>query len=263
MLPAVIPYFRIPPLRIGPVPIEPFGLLAAAGVYLASVLLVRRARDEKLDPAPLTSFATWALVGGLIGGHLVHVLLYHPEELRSGGILQLFKVWDGLSSTGGVLGGLLGGALFFRRQRLSFSRYGDVIALSVAPGWAVARLGCFAVHDHPGVLTTFPLAVAFPGGARHDLGLDDALLLAAITAVLYAVHRRGALRGSLLALLALLYGTGRFALDFLRARDLPYVDARYFGLTPAQYFCVALVAYGAWALWRRRKGEGKAALDTR
>ena len=66
MLPAVIPYFRIPPLRIGPVPIEPFGLLAAAGVYLASVLLVRRARDEKLDPAPLTSVATWARVGGLI-----------------------------------------------------------------------------------------------------------------------------------------------------------------------------------------------------
>src|SRR5258705_187477 len=133
--------------------------------------IARRDREEGLDPDPLTSFATWALIGGLLGGHLVHLFLYHPEELRAGGVLQVLKFWDGLSSTGGVLGGLAGGALFFRRRRLSFARYGDVIALSVAPGWAVARLGCFAVHDHPGVRTSFPLAVMFPAGPRHHLGL--------------------------------------------------------------------------------------------
>jgi phosphatidylglycerol:prolipoprotein diacylglycerol transferase len=239
----VIPYFQIPPLRIGPLAIQPFGVLAAAGVYLASVLLERRARDEDLDPAPLNGFAIWALVGGVVGGHLVHLFFYHPEELRSFGWLQVLKVWDGLSSTGGVLGGLLAGAAYFRLRNLSFAAYGDVFALSVAPGWAVARLGCFSVHDHPGVLTTFPLAVAFPEGARHDLGLYDALLLGAITAVLYAL-RRSRLRGALLGVLALLYGIGRFLLDFLRARDVPYADARYGGLTPAQWFCIALVLYG-------------------
>jgi phosphatidylglycerol:prolipoprotein diacylglycerol transferase len=108
----------------------------------------------------------------------------------------------------------------------------------------VARLGCFSVHDHPGVLTSFPLAVQFPGGARHDLGLYDAIVLAAISVVLYAVDRRGLLRGRLLALLATLYGTCRFLLDFLRARDLAYSDARYFGLTPAQYAAIALVVWG-------------------
>jgi len=108
------------------------------------------------------------------------------------------------------------------------------------------------------VLTSFPLAVAFADGPRHDLGLYDALLLAAITLVLYALRRRGALRGSLLALLALLYGAGRFLLDFLRARDLAYVDARYLGLTPAQYFCAVLVLYGAVALLGRRRGRPSA-----
>ncbi|HYZ89660.1 MAG TPA: prolipoprotein diacylglyceryl transferase family protein [Myxococcales bacterium] len=240
----MIPYFQIPPLQIGPIAIQPFGVLAALGVYLASVLLVRRARDEGLDPAPLNGFATWALVGGIVGGHFVHLFFYHPEELRSGGFLQVFKVWDGLSSTGGVLGGLVAGLAYFRSKHLSFAAYGGVFALSVAPGWAVARLGCFSVHDHPGVLTSFPLAIAFPGGPRHDLGLYDALLLTAITAVLYAA-RGTKLRGSLLPLLALLYGIGRFLLDFLRARDLPYVDARYMGLTPAQWFCIALIVYGA------------------
>ena len=181
----------------------------------------------------------------------MHLLFYHPEELREVGVLQLLKVWDGLSSSGGVLGGLLAILLFFRMRRLSFRQYADTFALAVAPGWMVARLGCFSVHDHPGVRTAFLLAVEFPGGGRHHLGLDDALVLVALSAILYALDQRGRLRGRLLPLLALLYGAARFLLDFLRARDLPYSDPRYLGLTPAQFACIALVFWGAGHLARR------------
>ena len=248
----MIPWFVVPPLQLGPVALQPFGILAAAGIFLASKLLVSEAARRGLAPEPVEKAASWALAGGLIGGHLVHLFFYHPEELRQDGALQIFKVWDGLSSTGGVLGGLVAVLLFFRLRQLSFRPYADVFALAIAPGWAVARLGCFSVHDHPGVRTSFPLAVAFPGGARHDLGLDDALVLAALTVLLHALDRRARLRGRLLPLLGLLYGLPRFLLDFLRARDLPYVDARYLGLTPAQFACLALVIWGATQLLRGR-----------
>ncbi|TMA93093.1 MAG: prolipoprotein diacylglyceryl transferase [Deltaproteobacteria bacterium] len=247
----MIPYFVIPPLQIGPVAVQPFGILAAAGVSLASALLLRGARRRALDEAPLRDFAVWAVVAGVIGGHLVHLLFYHPEELRQGGVLQLLRVWDGLSSTGGVLGGVLAAAIFFRARRIPFSRYADVFALAVAPGWAVARLGCFSVHDHPGRLTSFALAVAFPDGARHDLGFYDALVLFALTGLLYALERRRTMQGRLLPVLAVGYGTARFFLDFLRATDLPYSDARYLGLTPAQFGAVVLVAYGVARLARQ------------
>jgi phosphatidylglycerol---prolipoprotein diacylglyceryl transferase len=240
----VIPWFVIPPLQLGPLAIQPFGVLAAAGIFLAGKLLTREAARRGLDPIPVEKSAGWAVIGGIVGAHLVHLLFYHPEELREGGVLQLFKVWDGLSSTGGVIGGLAAILIYFHRKRLRFSRFADVFALAVAPGWMVARLGCFTVHDHPGVLTSFPLAVAFPEGARHDLGLYDAIVLGALTLLLYALDRRGLLRDRLLAVLAVLYGTSRFLLDFLRARDLPYVDARYLGLTPAQFACIALVIWG-------------------
>ena len=238
----MIPWFLIPPLKLGPLEVTTFGVFAAGGVWLASVLLVRGARLRKLDVEPVRAFSTWAVLGGVVGGHLMHLLFYHPEELRENGPLQLLKVWDGLSSTGGVLGGIVVAALFFRARRIPFARYADVLALAMAPGWAVARLGCFSVHDHPGRLTSFPLAVAFPGGARHDLGLYDALVLFGLTALLYSLRRRFA--GSLLAILALGYGLSRFFLDFLRATDVPYADARYFGLTPAQYVAAGLVLYG-------------------
>lgn len=242
----MIPYFEFPTLRLGPFTLQSFGVFAAAGVALAAWLLVREARRRGLDPQPMRDAPVWALVGGMIGGHLMHVLLYHPEELHG---LQILAFWDGLSSTGGVLGGTLAVVLWFAMHRRRFADYADVFALAVAPGWAVARVGCFTVHDHPGRLTTFPFAVAFPGGARHDLGLYDAILLGAITLVLYAMRRR--LPDRLLPLLALLYSVGRFLLDFLRATDVAYADARYFGLTPAQYVCMALFAYGIFGLIRR------------
>ena len=248
----MIPWFVIPPLRLGPLALQPFGILAAAGILLASRLLIREALRRGLDAQPLEKAASWALFGGIVGGHLVHILFYHPEELREGGVLQLLKVWDGLSSTGGVLGGLIAVLAFFRMRKLRFAPYADIFALAVAPGWMVARLGCFSVHDHPGVLTSFPLAVAFPGGARHDLGLYDAIALAVFSVILYSVDRRRALRDRLLPLLALMYGSSRFLLDFLRATDTDYVDARYAGLTPAQYASLALIAWGLFSLTRRR-----------
>ncbi len=40
------------------------------------------------------------------------------------------------------------------------------------------------------------------------------------------------------------YSVPRFFLDFLRAYDLAYRDVRYFGLTPAQYACIACTLIG-------------------
>ena len=96
----MVPYFEVPPLHIGPIAVQSFGVLAAAGVAVASWLLVREAARQRLDTEPMRDFVPWTVVGGVIGGHVMHLFLYHPEELHGPlGALQIFKVWDGLSST--------------------------------------------------------------------------------------------------------------------------------------------------------------------
>jgi phosphatidylglycerol:prolipoprotein diacylglycerol transferase len=251
----VIPYLDPPAIVLGPITLHAFGILAALGIYLGARLSTRAAeRRADLDPAPLIAAIPWAVLGGIVGGHGLHVLGYHPEMLESDGPLALLRVWDGLSSMGGVLGGLIGFLLYFTLKHVSLRPYLDSLALGVAPGWAVARIGCFLAHDHPGVRTTFPLAVDFPGGPRHDLGLYDFILLTLLTAVLYAIARvrgrdPGELHdGRLMAVLAIGYSVPRFLLDFLRARDVPLADGRILGFTPAQYICVLLVAVGV-VLW--------------
>jgi phosphatidylglycerol:prolipoprotein diacylglycerol transferase len=246
----MIPYIEIPPIPVvAGLEIHAFGVLTALGILAAAHLAARAARVYAPgNDRPMIDAAPVALLGGLIGAHLLHVLGYHPELLTSQGPLVLLRFWDGLSSMGGVLGGLIAVLLYFRRKGIPLRRYLDAFALGMAPGWMVARLGCFVAHDHPGTLTTFPLAVAYPGGARHDLGLYDAILLAVLSVVLYALARRRRPEGFLMGVLAIGYAVPRFFLDFLRARDLAFVDGRILGLTPAQYVAFLLVAAGVWLL---------------
>jgi phosphatidylglycerol:prolipoprotein diacylglycerol transferase len=277
---ALIPSFELPSLHLGPVTIGSFGVLTALGVLIGVWLSGRAARGMGKDPQVIVDFAVIGVLAGVVVGHLFHVSFYHPDEglvairvigrcVSGGGCHGLFaalQFWIGLSSMGGLVGGILAAAVWFPRKHIPFADYSDAFALGIAPGWGMARVGCFTVHDHPGVRTDFLLAVQVDGVPRHDLGLYEAILLFALAALLWSLHRRGVLRGRLLALLGLLYGTGRFFLDFLRARpgDVPYADGRIGGLTAAQYVAIWLVVFGIWRLARARPagppvGAGKAA----
>ena len=199
----MIPFFELPRLELPfGQKIDIFGVLSAAGVMTGATLAARAARKYwPGDDEPARGLVTWAVMFGLYGGHFMHIFAYHPELLVNDWSLPL-RFWDGLSSMGGVLGSLIGIGIYFRRIKTPFSRYIDALALGATPGWAVARIGCFLVHDHPGVRTDFPLAVDFPvrmyGGPRHDLGLYDMFVLTAITALLYFLARYRPRQGRLM-----------------------------------------------------------------
>ncbi len=250
---AAIPWFELPSLSLGPFTIQSFGVLSAGGILLAVSIASRAARRMGGDPQVILDYSAVGVLSGVVGGHLVHLFFYHPEELTSP--WRLLQIWEGLSSMGGLLGAIVAAVVWFRRKGIRFHGYADAFALGMAPGWGVARVGCFTVHDHPGVRTDFLLAVRFPDGLRHDLGLYEAIVLFAIGGLLWLLHRRGLLRERLLAVLAAAYGVARFLLDFLRARDVVYADARHLGLTFAQWFAFALLAYAIWAFARLRPGR--------
>lgn len=252
----MIPWFELPALNL---PfgqrIDAFGVISAAGVLIGAWLAARQARQYWPGrDHELREMVPWAVIFGLFGGHFMHVFAYHPELLKASDPFLVFRFWEGLSSMGGVLGALVGIFIYFRRIKVPLSPFLDALALGTAPGWMVARIGCFVVHDHPGVRSDFFLAVQFPvvpyGGPRHDLGLYDTLVLGAISLLLYALKARRPREGRLMGVLAVAYTVPRFLLDFLRASDLSFVDRRYAGLTPAQYVVIGLFGLGVWLLMR-------------
>ena len=236
----------------------------AAGAVLGIVIASKRSKRFHLDQDALSRLAGWVLLGGFVGARLAHVFLYHWADYRNnlGEIVQLWK--GGLSSYGGFVGATVAGLLFVRRAGLPFWPYADVLTFAFIPGWAVGRMGCFVIHDHPGRLSDFFLAaemrlnlgtdghplIAYQ--ARHELGLYDGILAAAITVIFLLADRQPRRQGFFVGWLCILYAIPRFFLDFLRAVDLAGSDTRYVGLTPAQYGSIILVLLGGWILWRRQ-----------
>lgn len=248
----MIPYFPQPSLSLGPVTIHAFGALVVVAILVGMTTVSHRADRQGLDRTAAQRLVGWILMGGFLGAHLVHRLFYAWPETRDAPWMLLLP-WLGFSSTGGFLGGIAGAALFLWREGLGAQawRYLDTVAYAFPFAWVFGRLGCFVAFDHPGIPTGSPLGQEGPDGiVRHNLGLEEALYSAGIALVFALLGRRpiGRLQrraGFWTALLPVLYAPGRFALDFLRLGD-----ARYFGLTPAQYGAIGLFVVGVLLLVR-------------
>jgi phosphatidylglycerol:prolipoprotein diacylglycerol transferase len=240
---------------IGKLTIHAFGILVAIGILVGLKLTKKRGRELGLVDENVDSMVTWSLVFGFIIAHLFDVFAYqtfgaHPS------LRDILNPLSGFSSFGGFAGALIGLFIWCRRHRQPIMPYADSLAFGLATGWMFGRLGCFTAHDHPGRHTTFFLAVHYPDGPRHDLGLDEALWAAGIALAFAILRRKKRPLGTYVTLLTLAYAPVRFALDFLRATDVPEPDPRYYGLTPAQWGCVGVLCAGAalaaWTLRHRR-----------
>jgi len=275
----VIPYVAQPSLDLGPLTIHAFGPIVAASVVAGMAIGARRFRAHGLDPELGERMAWWLLVCGFVGAHLFSVLFYFPEKVRTDPLV-LLRLWEDISSFGGIVGGAIGTWAFFRfratePERAVRWRYVDVAAYVFPISLMIGRLGCALAHDHPGRVTRFPLAISldhpeaqryiarvYEGAGRtaelpppdllptygfHDLGVYELLYLAVVVVpAMVLLGRRPRRTGFFLIAFALLYMPARFLLDFLRV-----ADARYAGLTPAQW--VALLALGgtlAALMWR-------------
>lgn len=253
----MIPYWNFPIYSIGPLTLQTWGTFVALGIIVATYVSFRRAKILGLEAQRVWDLAFWIVVASFIGARLGHVLFYEPAYFAAypGEIL---KIWHGgFSSFGGFLGGTLTGWLCIRRRLLRTTNYvlrthswlwSDTILFGLPIGWAIGRIGCFLIHDHPGTLTDFWLGVRYPDGVRHDLGLYEMFNALGLAILLFLLRNKLKVHpGLTVIIVALWYGTVRFFLDFLRA-----YDARYLNLTPAQYGSILLVGLGVYFLIKKK-----------
>lgn len=243
----MLPYFGISEIPIGRVWIQVWGTMVVFGLAAAIIAGRRCAAVFGLDKERFTDMSVWAVIGGTVGARVGYSIMYQWPAVN---ILGLWRIWEGgMSIVGAVLGALLAVLIWSRLARVDFWRYADLAAFVLPLGCAIGRVGCFLIHDHPGIRSSLFFAVDLPGGPRLDLGL----LLAVFDLVLFGVfvlilRRAGAKKPPFLAYFSLIYGVVRFGLDFLRAWDGAMPEKRWFWLTPAQYVMFGFVAFGLWLL---------------
>jgi phosphatidylglycerol:prolipoprotein diacylglycerol transferase len=244
----MIPYFELRQIPVGGGrSIAAFGTLVAVGLFVGAWFAERRARSTGVPEGEIPGAILGAVVPGLVVAHLVALPSY---QWSAPAVLQF---WNGMSSFGGIAGALLGLGVYYARTPRSWLPTADALAQGLVVGWVFGRLGCTLVHDHVGRASEFLLAVRFPDGPRHDLGLYELLYTVMVLLPAVAVlNRRPRAPGTSVVVLALAYAPARFLADFLRQTDLPGADVRYLGLTIGQYGALALVGATTRVRARRR-----------
>jgi phosphatidylglycerol:prolipoprotein diacylglycerol transferase len=254
-----IPWFKlegitIPGTEIG---IQPFGILVAIGVLAGMRLSEWRGERIGFRREMVSDFATHVVIIGFIFGHMFDMVFYYPEKVLEKP-WELLMIWTSLSSYGGFFGAVLGGFYWKWKRKLPMFPVLDQIAFGLPLGWFFGRMGCFVVHDHPGKITDFFLAVdnfTYDGvtGPRHDLGLYEVFWSIVVVPLFLLLDKKPRPHGFFVGMIAILYAPVRFGLDFLREADRTWAG----GLTAAHYSSLLTLGLGMYAFWLTYKRQPK------
>ena len=268
-------------VSLGPLRVHWYGLMYRLGFLLAWGLGRRRIRAGRLPGVDEDGFGDllfYGLIGVIVGGRLGSVLFYDFNTYLQNP-LQVLKVWEGgMSFHGGLIGVLVAAWLWSRRHRRHFFDTMDFLAPLVPPGLGFGRIGNYIGGELWGKYTRGDWGVVFPSGlpepyrsldpvalkaqfdagaldafARHPSQLYQAFLEGLVLfCVLWWYSAKPRPRYAVSGLFALLYGSFRFLVEFVRMPDAHLGYLAFGWLTMGQVLSLPLVALGLFLLWRSR-----------
>lgn len=246
-------------LTIGSFEIHSWGILVMLGILSGMWLTIRLAQGSEFSSSKIQEFVFYGVFFGFLGARAWEVAFswseYSAEPIRA----LLF--WQGgLSIQGAVVAGSFFGWWYFKKEKLSFSRFADIAAPGLMLGQAIGRIGCFFNGDAYGIPTDSWYGVIYQPGtpAFHAWGtmplvpaeLMEAGLDFAIVYCLLRLYPRRKFDGQVVLTYFILYSLVRFGLEFLRADSL-----MFYGVKAAQ-ISTMLTVIAAVILWGiRRKAK--------
>lgn len=234
--------------KIGHFELRSYGLLLAISFLLGIVIAVRRAKKRNIDGEKIMDLSVVIIVSSIVGARLLYVL-FHLEEF-AGRWTDTFNPFQssgqvgiaGLTMLGGVVLAVISSLIYLRIKKLPVLRIADIVVPVFFLGEAITRIGCFlngccfGKPCHGGwFCVTFPPDSAagsiFQNTALHPAQLYSSLYALVVFIVLMLLDRKPHYDGFLFYLFFILYGIGRFIIDFFRYYESSMVVATI-GATP-------------------------------
>jgi phosphatidylglycerol:prolipoprotein diacylglycerol transferase len=232
-------------LKIGPLTIYSYGLMAALGFLVGGYLLERELNRVGRDKNLAGSIILSAIIGGIVGSK-IYYLIENPSLLSEDFFGTVFS-GAGLVWYGGLIGGFLTVTWWIRRKNLPFLLVADLMGPLLLLGQAFGRMGCFLSGDGCyGPPADVPWAMSFPDGVVptlekvHPTPLYDVILLVSLFLILWSIRRKNFRPGTIFGIFAIFMGMERFFTEFYRTNP-----KTVFGfLSQAQFISILLFFAG-------------------
>ena len=135
--------------------------------FLAALWMARR-RCKNLHENPLhvTNFAAYALLAGVVGARIMHVL--HNWSSYKENPKDIFAIWSGgLEFLGGLVLAMVVMFIYFKSKKLPILKFLDILAPATMLGLAFGRVGCLLNGCCFGAPCELPWAIRFPAVNTH------------------------------------------------------------------------------------------------
>ncbi len=266
----LIDFYQNLPSRINPIAfhigffsIGWYSLMYLLGVLVIYLLLHWRIKRKEggigLSFKKMEELLLWLLLGAIVGGRLGYVFFYEPSYFFSHP-LAIISPFDGegnlvgiygLSYHGGLLGVIMAGWIFARRNKLVLWKLADFVVPAISAGYFFGRLGNFFNGELYGRLTHSQWGMNFynPYILDWELRVPSQLVEAffeglVLFLILWSVRNKKIFQGYLLSLYLLGYGVFRLGIEFVREPDVPigYVaKIGSLGITLGQVYSLLMI----------------------
>jgi phosphatidylglycerol:prolipoprotein diacylglycerol transferase len=250
--------------KFGSLTITWYGVMVAmaflAGLWTAGRLDMR----EGVPPEKIHDLGPWLIVGSIVGARTLYVITFWREQFAEHPFPEIFRVWrGGLVYYGGLIGACLAVIIYCRIRKFPLWKAADIMAPSIALGYAFGRIGCLMNGCCYGRECHLPWAIKFPVGHEthpagspatpvHPTEIYESLLSLALYGFLAWLFRRKKFDGQVFATYLVCYAFLRSFVELFRC-DYPAYQ-RFGGLaTPAQMVSVFILAAGVVLFWLLRR----------
>lgn len=238
-------------ITIGPVTIHGYGLMIAIGILLAYRVVVYRAASSQLELTHVSSLTLWCLLGGFVGAKLLYWItqinnIIHDPTLA-------LNVTEGFVVYGGIIGGIGVGYMYCKKKKITFLKYLDLFAPSVALAQGCGRIGCLLAGCCHGKETDSWLGITFheselaPNGVKLvPTQIYESLLNFSIFFILIYIAKRKKTDGLIAGLYLIFYSLGRFSIEFFRGDIVrgqvgAFATSQWIALMVVLITCIAFV----------------------
>ena len=245
-------------ISLGPLRIHPHFVFELLGYAVAGVVYWQRRRTlgDHVSAEGRWALGAAAVVGALLGSR---ILFWFEDPQRTlAQLTDLQHLVGGQTIVGGLLGGWIG--VEWQKRRIGIQQpTGDLLAVPIALGAGIGRIGCFlsGLPDGTyGLPSSLPWAIDLGDGVpRHPTALYESAFMFALAVVLTRFSPKAS-RGELFLALIGAYLAFRLVADTLK----PGVTL-FAGLTAIQVACLFGLAVTL-SVWRARARQQAVAAMT-